>query len=588
VKFQSQADHNGLALLRRVISQLGPYRRRIVLMAGSMVLGVLLTLPLPIIIQLLIDRVLRNHEVYLLHWLVAALVLLLFVKGAVGWYQTHLYTYVGYHATADLSKRGFKHVLQLPLDYFTQARMGVVQTKLTVDANNMRDVMASALPNILTDALTVAVLLVILFNYSIPLTLCSVITVPILFYMLRRVNVYVTNHTDAVQKSWAAAIDRLQELLSAVRLIKAFAQEGLASRWFGSAIDQNVQSNIRLQNLRASTSQLIGLISMVGPVVVLWYGGLLVINGKLSIGQFVAYYSFLGMLIPPIGRLAQLTVAVQIAMVSAGRIFELLDLPAEDLESGALLDEITPTVKFEHVSFAYGERGETAFRLDDVSFEVRPGEVLAIMGESGAGKTTLVNLLHRFYEPQSGRILIDGADIRRQNLSELRRAIGCVSHEDFVFNTTLLENIQFGAPEASFDEIIEASKAAGLHDFVQTLPDGYQTLVGDKGTRLSGGQRQRISIARAILKDPRILILDEATSALDSQTESIIHEALSLLSADRTVILISHRLSSVLHAHHIVVLESGRVVESGGYDHLVGCKGRLYELCKKQFLTISG
>jgi ABC-type multidrug transport system fused ATPase/permease subunit len=275
-------------------------------------------------------------------------------------------------------------------------------------------------------------------------------------------------------------------------------------------------------------------------------------------------------------------------MVSAGRIFELLDLPAEDLESGALLDEITPTVKFEHVSFAYGERGETAFRLDDVSFEVRPGEVLAIMGESGAGKTTLVNLLHRFYEPQSGRILIDGADIRRQNLSELRRAIGCVSHEDFVFNTTLLENIQFGAPEASFDEIIEASKAAGLHDFVQTLPDGYQTLVGDKGTRLSGGQRQRISIARAILKDPRILILDEATSALDSQTESIIHEALSLLSADRTVILISHRLSSVLHAHHIVVLESGRVVESGGYDHLVGCKGRLYELCKKQFLTISG
>jgi ABC-type multidrug transport system fused ATPase/permease subunit len=552
-----------------------------------MVVGVLLTLPLPLIIQLLIDRVLRNHEVYLLNWLLIALVALLVTKGAIGWFQSYLYTVVGYQATADLSKRGFNHVLHFPLGFFTHARMGIVQSKLTVDANNMRDVMASAIPNILTDLLTVMVISVILLNYSVLLTLCSVVTVPIMFILLRRVNVYVTSYTDAVQRSWANVMDRLQELLSGVRLIKSFVQEEQATNWFTTSIDENVRANIRLQNLRAYTSQLIGLVSMVGPIVVLWYGGMLVINDKLSVGQFVAYYSFLGMLLPPIGRLAHLSVAVQIAVVSANRIFELLDLQAESLDSGESASYIYGTVQFEHVSFAYsnGDNDGKSFRLEDVSFEIGPGQILAIMGQSGAGKTTLINLLHRFYVPDAGKILIDGNNIDKQSLGHLRRAIGCVSQEDFIFNTTLLDNIRFGDPDASLEEIMEAAKAAGIHEFIDTLPEGFETLVGDKGMRLSGGQRQRISIARAILKDPRILILDEATSALDSETETVIHRALNLLSADRTVILISHRLSSVMHADRILVLDDGKVAEVGGYDNLLAQKGRLYELCRKQFLA---
>ena len=573
--------------LRRIVAQLRPYRGSIILMAASMVVGVLLTLPLPLIVQLLIDRVLRNHEVHLLNWLLMALVALLVVKGAIGWFQSYLYTVVGYRATADLSKRGFNHVLHFPLGFFTHARMGIIQSKLTVDANNMRDVMASAIPNIFTDLLTVIVIFVILLNYSVLLTLCSVVTVPIMFVLLRRANVYVTSYTDAVQRSWANVMDRLQELLSGVRLIKSFVQEDQATSWFTASIDENVRANIRLQNLRAYTSQLIGLVSMVGPIVVLWYGGVLVINDKLSVGQFVAYYSFLGMLLPPIGRLAHLSVSVQIAVVSANRLFELLDLQAETLNSGESAGHISGTVKFERVSFAYsnGDKEGKAFRLEDVNFEIVPGQVLAIMGQSGAGKTTLINLLHRFYVPDAGKILIDGIDINKHGLGQLRRAIGCVSQEDFIFNTTLLDNIRFGNPDASFEEILEAAKAAGIDEFIDTLPDGYETLVGDKGMRLSGGQRQRISIARAILKDPRILILDEATSALDSETESIIHRALTLLSADRTVILISHRLSSVMHADQILVLDDGKVAEVGGYDNLLARKGRLYELCRKQFLA---
>lgn len=583
---QRPNDYDKRETLKRILAQLKPYRSRILLIAVSMVLGVLLTLPLPIIVQLLIDRVLRNHEIYLLNWLLATLIILLILKGGVGWYQTYLYTFVGYHATADLSKRGFDRVLHFPLGFFTHARLGIVQSKLTVDANNMRDVMASAIPNIVTDALTVLVIIAILLNYNVLLTFCSILTVPLLFFVLRRTNVYLTRYTEAVQQSWAVVTDRLQELLAGVRLIKGFAHESQASHWFEQALDENVRSNIRLQILRASTSQLVGLISMAGPTFVLWYGGFLVINDKLSIGQFVAFYSFLGMLLPPISRLAHMSVSIQIAMVSANRIFELMALPTEEFRGETL--EINGQVEFDSVSFSYANRDDdkNAFKLENVSFQISPGEILAIMGQSGAGKTTLINLLHRFYVPRSGAIRIDGLDISQHNLLTLRRSIGCVSHEDFIFNTSLLENIRFGRPDAELDEVIAAATAAGIHEFVETLPEGYQTLVGDKGTRLSGGQRQRVSIARAILKNPRILILDEATSSLDSETENIIHQALNLLSVNRTVILISHRLSSVMHADRIIVLEEGRVIEVGRCDDLLAQRGRLYELCRKQFFEL--
>jgi ATP-binding cassette subfamily B protein len=385
----------------------------------------------------------------------------------------------------------------------------------------------------------------------------------------------------AIQQQLAMLTTRLEQNLRGARVVRAFAQEDAEiarfdrenDRWF----DLSVQST-RLQSLNAP---LMDLIANLGTVFIIWYGGHLVINGQLTLGELVSFSTYLAQLIQPVRRLGQIIPALAIAAAAGERIFEILDAESEvrDAPDAIPLPPVRGAVKFDHVSFAYFRRHRI---LTDISFEVQPGQVIALLGATGSGKSTIINLIPRFYDPTEGRITIDGYDLRRVTLNSLRDQIGIVLQETMLFATTIRENITFGSPDATEEQIIQAARAAQAHDFIMQTPRGYDTLVGERGITLSGGQRQRIAIARALLKDPRILILDDATSSVDTETEHLIQLALEHLMRGRTSFVIAQRLSTLRKADLILVLDKGRLVARGTHEELLRTSGWYAEIYHQQ------
>jgi len=413
------------------------------------------------------------------------------------------------------------------------------------------------------------------------LALLALATLPFLAHRAFHLGRRLRPLSLAVQQQLAVLTTRLEQNLHGARVVKAFAQEDAEIARFDRENDRWFDLSVRASRLQAINTPLIDFIANVSTVIIIWYGGLLVIQGHLTLGELVSFTTYLAQLALPVRRLGQIVPALAIAAAAGTRIFEILDAQSEvrDAPDAIPLPPARGLVRFENVSFAYFRRHRV---LDDITFEAQPGQVIALLGMTGSGKSTIINLIPRFYDATEGRIAIDGYDIRSVTLNSLRDQIGIVLQETLLFATTIRENIAFGRPDAREEEIIQAARAAQAHDFIVETPNGYDTLVGERGITLSGGQRQRVAIARALLKDPRILILDDATSSVDTETEQLIQKALERLMRGRTSFIIAQRLSTLRMADLILVLEKGRIAARGTHEELLRRSGLYAEIYQQQ------
>jgi subfamily B ATP-binding cassette protein MsbA len=455
-------------------------------------------------------------------------------------------------------------------------------SRLTNDVTMVQNAVTTNLISAAQSLLTLIGAIVMIVTRDWRMTLLILALIPILTAVAITVGRRIRFHSNEVQKYLGETTTILEETISNQKTVMAFTRESYEIGRYKSGIGQVYAAAMRRIRLQSGFVALITFLSFSAIIVVLWFGGQQVLDGHLTPGELVSILIYMGVVAGPIGTLTGLFSEFQKALGGAERIFNLLDEPASvtDLPDAKPLAQGSGNMRFEEVFFDYDERSSV---LRGVSFEAKQGQVVALVGPSGAGKTTIANLIPRFYDPKMGRITLDGHDIRDVTLKSLREQIGIVPQEPVLFGTTVLQNIAYGRLEASRAEIEEAARGANAHQFIEKLPDGYETLVGERGVKLSGGQRQRIAIARAILRNPRILILDEATSSLDNESESLVQEALDRLMKDRTTIVIAHRLTTIERANKIVVMDKGELVEEGTHADLIEQQGLYYRLYTRNF-----
>lgn len=510
-------------------------------------------------------------------WLLIALMV---AKSIFGYVQTYFTEYLEQRVLYRIRRDVYAHILDLPLSYFDRERAGHLISKVTNDVSMLRGAVIGVAASVLRNALMTILALSILLTVSWRLTLLVLCIVPVNVLLIDRVGRKLKRRSRRAQEGMADMTASLEETIAGVRVVKAFDTRSQEQERFGRQSYRHMMHYIKMQMygaLSAPTSELLGTISF---AVVLWYGGQRVIAGGLPAENLVMFVAAMLFVVSPLKNLSRLSTVVQQATASAQRVFELLDVAKEHAHDGTRIATFNDDVRFENVSFAYVEN---EWVLRDVGFRARKGEVVAIVGSSGAGKTTLVDLIPRFYTPSSGRITIDGVDTRECSLASLRALMGIVTQETILFNDSVYNNIAYGSPKATREAIEDAARAANAHDFIVDFPNGYDTVVGDRGAQLSGGQRQRLAIARAILRDPAILIFDEATSALDSESERLVQEAMDRLFKGRTTFVIAHRLSTIRHADKILVLEHGRLTEHGTHAELMTKNGTYHRLYQLQF-----
>jgi ATP-binding cassette subfamily B protein len=535
----------------------------------------------PQLTRWIIDHGIREQNLLMLRWSVLGLLGLTLVKGMFGFFQGRWSEVASQNVAFDLRNEIQRKLTLLSFAYHDQTETGELLSRSVQDVDRVRFLTGRAIIRIIDSSVLGVGTAAMLIWMNPRLALLVIATMPLLVYRAIAFGRVFRPLSLAVQKQLAVLTTRLEQNLRGIRVVKAFAQEEAEmgrfdrenERWFGLTAQQ--------AQLQATNVPLLNLIANVGTIFILWYGGRLVITNQLTLGELVAFTMYLGQIVQPIRQLGMTIPAVAIASAAAQRIFEILDTAPDvrDTPDAAPLPPIRGHVQFENVSFAYGQRRDV---LKDVSFEALPGQVIALLGRTGSGKSTIINLIPRFYDPTAGHITIDGYDLCRVTLNSLRNQIGSVLQETTLFATTIRENIAFGRPDATLDEIIAAAKAAQAHDFIMQTPQGYDTYVGEKGVTLSGGQKQRIAIARALLTDPRILILDDATSSVDTETEQAIQLALERVMQGRTTFVIAHRLSTVRLADLILVLDRGRIVGRGTHETLLKASGLYAEIYRQQ------
>ncbi|MEO0128352.1 MAG: ABC transporter ATP-binding protein [candidate division WOR-3 bacterium] len=564
----------------RFIKFLVPYWRKGLFAFIFMLLSVGLQLPMPFLTRFLIDKVIVLKSFQLLNIIGLVLIGVLFIYAVSTFLQIFLLTTFRGRVLFDIRLKLFEHIQKLSLTFFHKEETGYLMSRLSDDVNAVQgllaDTLVSAGQNILTFIAGVGCTL-----YIHPkLALICFLILPFYLLSLMVFNKRIRNMSYEVRERYALLNKDLQELLSGVSVIKAFTGEKRATIKMVKKISEAIRKEVRLDITATIASISSALISAAGPIVLIWYGCAEIMRGNLTVGSLIAFNSFIGYLFGPTRNLYNLNLNVQRSLAAVERIFEMLDLAPE--KDGKKEIEIKEgRVIFENVSFSYNGAEEV---LKDISFEVNPGEIVAIVGRSGVGKTTLVSLLPRFFEPERGRILIDGEDIKDVRLKSLRGQIGICSQDVFLFSDTIKENIRFGNPEAKDGTIENAARLAYADEFIKNLPQGYETKVGERGVNLSGGERQRIAIARALIKNPKILILDEATSQLDSESEKAIQEALKNLLENRTTFIITHRLSTIRNADKILVLDEGKIASIGRHEELYSTCAVYRHLYDEQFL----
>jgi ATP-binding cassette subfamily B protein len=531
-------------------------------------------------IQHLVDSVLVRHEGRLLNALGIGMVLVVCFRTLFGMLRQYLVACVGRKVTLTLIAGYARHLLELPLPFFEMRRIGEILSRLN-DTTKVREAISGTTLTAVVDGTLVAFLLVTLWLYDGPLALVATAFVPLLVLS-------AMGHHPAARRRSRAAMEEAAQLsahfvedMAGVETVKAFCAERRRIEEGERRLVSLVQTLFALEKLGISMNALGTLVTALAGIVVLWYGGHRVIEGALTIGQLMFFYSLLGNLLGPLERLASVNVKLQEALMAVDRLYQILDLEAERCEDHrkATFQGVHNTLEFQDVSFHYGCRANV---LEHVSLCIPAGKTVAIIGESGAGKSTLLKLLMGFHTPTAGRILLDGMDMRDFALTSLRSRIGLVAQEPFIFNDTLRENIALGRREATLEEVSAAARAAGLEAFITQLPERYETRIGERGANLSGGQRQRLAIARALVCQPEILIFDEATSHLDTATERAIQHSLATVLAGKTVILVAHRLSTVKAADCIYVLQRGRVVQAGTHQELLAQDGMYRTLWRTQ------
>lgn len=535
----------------------------------------------PWILKWVVDEGLSRGNYQLLFPAAAAIVLVAVLRGFLTFVQRFSIQYTSQRIIYDLRNELYRHLQQLSFGFYDKAQTGQLMSRLTADVEVLNQFLGMGFVQLTSNLFTFLGVVAVLFRLDWRLTLVSMATMPFLFYAVYQMARKVRPMFYQVQQQMAVLTATLQENVTGMRVVKAFAREEHEVAKFERDSREYMRRNVMAARLQAFYVPFMNFLTAASTALIIWYGGWEVVRGRLSIGTLIAFNTYLTQLIMPVRMLGLFVSLTERAIASSQRIFELLDTQAEvrDAPNARPLPLIRGHVRFEKVSFSYDGKVPV---LDEIDLEVQPGQTIAILGPTGSGKSSLINLIPRFYEVTAGRVLIDGYDVREVTLDSLRRQIGVVTQETFLFSASLRDNIAYGRPEASLEEVIKAAKAAHIHDFIMSLPRKYDTVIGERGVGLSGGQKQRVAIARALLMDARILLLDESTSSVDAETEFKIQEAFNELLRQRTSFIIAQRLSTVRNADRIIVLDRGRIVEEGTHEELLARGGMYYQIYQLQ------
>ena len=569
----------------RLLAYIKPYLGLFGLAIICIILASGANLYLPWIIKDMIDKVLAERDMEMLNVISVSIVVVFAFRGFFYYWQSYLVSYIGQRVVVDVREVMFRKFQRMPMAYFDKHQTGETMSFLTNDVNAIQSALVDNLIDMFTEGAILIGSIGMMLYLDWKLTLLTLVTVPLVGSAMRIFGKKIKSTSRVIQEKLADITSLLQESISSIRVVKSFVREDYEIDRFRTENELNFKATIDNVKISSLLTPTVEFLAAVAVTFIVWFGGYEVVNGIMSAGALVAFLTYAVNLANPVKRLSRIYGKIQKAMAAIDRIFGVLDLPetVNDKPDAIVLPKVSGHVKVKNVTFSYDGVHNA---LEDVSFDVQPGQMIAFVGPSGAGKSTIANLIPRFYDVTAGAIEIDGHDIRDVTVHSLREQIGIVPQETLLFSTTVMENIRYGRLNATDDEVIAAAKAANADKFIRELPEGYQTQIGERGLNLSGGQRQRMAIARAMLKNPQILILDEATSALDTESEKIVQSALDDLMVGRTSFVIAHRLSTIFAADKIFVIDKGRVCESGTHKELLELGGVYSNLYNIQFSSL--
>ena len=567
---------------KRLLMYIRPYLKRLGIAIVCIVLAAGANLYVPWIIKDMIDKVLAQKDMLMLNVIAVGIVVVFFFRGIFFYGQSYLVSFVGQRVIIDLRDVLYQKFQRMPLAYYDRQQTGEIMSYITNDVASLQNAIVDNLIEMVTEGSILIGSIVLMVYLDWKLSLLTLVTIPMVGQAMKVFGRKLKTSGTLIQERLADITALLQESISSVRVVKSFVREGYEIERFHNQNELNFQAamkNVQLMSLLTPTVEFLAALAV---TFIVWFGGYEVVNGEITAGSLIAFLTYAVNLANPVKRISRVYGNLQKAMAAADRVFDVLDLPEQitNKKDAIALPKIEGHVAVNAVCFEY-KKGVPA--LVDVSLQVEPGQMIAFVGPSGGGKSTIANLIPRFYDVTAGSIEIDGHDVRDVTMESLREQIGIVPQETMLFSTTILENIRYGRLDATDEEVVAAAKAANANDFILELPHGYTTTIGERGLNLSGGQRQRIAIARAILKNPRVLILDEATSALDTESEKIVQAALDKLMVGRTSFVIAHRLSTIFNADQIFVVENGHIREHGTHAELLARGGLYSNLYNIQF-----
>ncbi|MBR6013616.1 MAG: ABC transporter ATP-binding protein [Selenomonadaceae bacterium] len=570
---------------KRLLAYIKPYMGRFFLAIICIVVASGANLYLPWIIKDMIDKVLAERDMAMLNIISVSIVVVFAIRGFFYYWQSYLVSYIGQRVVVDVREVMFRKFQRMPMAYFDKHQTGETMSYVTNDVAAIQSALVDNLIEFFTEAAILVGSIAMMFYLDWKLTLLTLITVPMVGYAMKIFGRKIKKSGTVIQERIADITSLLQESISSIRIVKSFVREDYEIKRFQVENNLNFRAMMKNVQLTSLLTPTVEFLAAVAVTLIVWFGGYEVVNGIMSAGALVAFLTYAVNLANPVKRLSRIYGRMQQAMAAIDRIFYVLDLKetVNDKTDAEILPKVKGHVSVENITFSYDEKHNA---LENVTFEVQPGQMIAFVGPSGAGKSTIANLIPRFYDVNAGSIKIDGHDIRDVTTNSLREQIGIVPQETLLFSTTVMENIRYGRLDATDEEVIAAAKAANADKFIQDLPEGYQTQIGERGLNLSGGQRQRMAIARAMLKNPQILILDEATSALDTESEKIVQAALDELMKGRTSFVIAHRLSTIFGADQIFVIDKGQICEHGTHQELLKLGGVYSHLYNIQFSNV--
>ena len=584
---EAQQKPFNYAYFRRMLGYTRPYRRELNIVTGVIVLASILRLTEPYLLRTAIDLGMTGHNLRVLNIIAALWLAFQLIAALTENVRIRILNHTGQGILYDLRQELFNHLQWLSLRFYDGRPVGRIMARVTNDVEAINSLINAGLVTIVSQAVSLVGIIAVMFALNVKLALMAFVALPGMVWIVARLRPAMESAWRNVRKANSNINANLNETLTGIRVTQAFCREAVNTEKFGGLNNAYYDQFMKAIKIEILIWPLVDIFGAIGTSLVLWVGAGMVIRGELSIGYVVAFTDYLWRFWEPISAISRVYSRVLSAMASAERIFEYLDAKPEimDVPDALPLPTVRGDVRFEDVSFRYEDSDKTV--LHNVSFHVEPGQMVAFVGPTGAGKTSIINLLMRFYDPQEGRVLVDGHDLRGVQLASLRSQVALVLQDSFLFTGSIADNIRYGRIEATDEEIVRVAQAVQVDKFVQRFEDGYGHQVNERGGRLSVGQRQLISFARALLSDPRILILDEATSSVDTQTENVIQQAMHTLLEDRTAIIIAHRLSTVQRADRIFVIEDGRIVEQGTHDELLANGGHYAHLYRRQFAAWS-